>query len=63
MLQKIKDFYLMDDTFMSHAFDENVECTELILRIILNLPELKVGQVKTQYVITNLVGHSVRMDI
>ena len=63
MLQKIKDFCLMDDTFMSRVFDENIECTELILRIILNMPELKVRQVKTQYVITNLLGHSVRMDI
>ena len=29
MLQKIKDFCLMDDTFMSRVFDENIECTEL----------------------------------
>ena len=63
MLQKIKEFCLMDDTFMSRVFDENIECTELILRIILEMPELKVKHVKTQYEITNLLGHSVRMDI
>lgn len=63
MLQRIKDFCLMDDTFMSRVFDENIECTELILRIILDKPDLKVKQVKTQYMITNLLGHSVRMDI
>ena len=63
MVQKIKEFCLMDDTFMSRVFDENIECTELILRIILDMPELKVRQVKTQYEIKNLLGHSVRMDI
>ena len=63
MLQRIKEFCLMDDTFMSRVFDENIECTELILRIILDIPELKVKQVKTQYEIKNLLGHSVRMDI
>ena len=63
ILQRIKDFCLMDDTFMSRVFDENIDCTKLILRIKLNMPELKVRQVKTQYVITNLLGHSVRMDI
>ena len=63
MVQKIKEFCLMDDTFMSRVFDENIECTELILRIILDMPELKVRQVKTQYMITILLGHSVRMDI
>ena len=62
-LQKIKEFCLMDDTFMSRVFDENIECTELILRIILDSPELKVRQVKTQYEIKNLPGHSVRLDI
>ena len=63
ILQRIKEFCLMDDTFMSRVFDENIECTELILRIILDIPELKVKQVKTQYEIKNLLGHSVRMDI
>ena len=63
ILRKIKEFCLMDDTFMSRVFDENIECTELVLRIILDMPELKVKQVKTQYEIKNLLGHSVRLDI
>ena len=30
LLQKIKKFCLMDDSFMSRVFDENMECTELV---------------------------------
>ena len=33
LLQKIQEFRLLDDDFMSRVFDENIECTELILRI------------------------------
>ena len=32
LLQKIQEFRLLDDDFMSRVFDENIECTELILR-------------------------------
>lgn len=63
LLEKIQDFRLLDDNFMSRIFDGNVECTELILRIILDKPELKVNEVHTQKEIKNLLGHSVRLDI
>ena len=53
----------MDDNFMTHVFDENIECTELILRIILNNTDIKVSEVHTQKEIKNLLGHSVRLDI
>ena len=59
----IKDFRLLDDDFMSRIFDENIECTELILRIILARPGIKVKEVHTQREIKNLLGHSVRLDI
>ena len=63
LLQKIKEFCLIDDAFMSRVFDNNIECTELILRIILDKPDIKVKEVHTQREIKNLLGHSVRLDI
>jgi len=63
LIEKIKEFRLFDDDFMSRVFDQNIECTELILRIILNNPRIKVCEVHTQREIKNLRGHSIRLDI
>lgn len=63
LLQKIKKFCLLNDELMSRVFDENIECTELILRIILDRPDIKVKAVHTQSEIKNLRGRSVRLDI
>ena len=54
---------LIDDLFMSCCFDGNVKCVELVLRITLDMPELKVLSVKTQYELKNLRGRSIRLDI
>ncbi len=61
-LEYIKNFRLMDDDFMAKFFEENLECTEFVLRIIMNNPDLKVQSVHTQHEIRNLLGHSVRLD-
>ena len=61
--KKIQEFCLLDDDFMNRVFDENIECTELILRIILDAPDIRVSEVHTQREIRNLRGHSVRLDI
>ena len=37
-LQRIRGFRLIDDDFMNACFDDNIEGTELLLRIILNKP-------------------------
>jgi len=63
VLEKINEFCLFDDDFMSRVFEQNIECTELILRIILDNPNIKVKKVQTQREIKNLLGHSVRLDI
>ncbi len=47
---------MIDDDFMNACFDDNIEGTELILRIILNKPDLSVKSVKTQKVMKNLLG-------
>lgn len=62
-LEYIRNFRLMDDDYMTKFFEENVECTEFMLRIILEDQGLKVHSVHTQHEIRNLQGHSVKLDI
>lgn len=62
-LEYIQNFRLLDDDFMSKCFENNIECTEFVLHIILNKHDLKVQKVNTQYSIKNLQGRSVRLDI
>ena len=63
IIQKIKEFRLLDDDFMSKVFEDDIECTEFLLHIIMDKPDLKVQEVRTQYSIKNLLGRSVRLDI
>ena len=62
-LQRIRGFRLMDYDFMTACFNDNIECTELILQIILEKPDLTVTEVTVQRTIKNLHGHSLRLDI
>lgn len=62
-LQRLRGFRLIDDDFMNACFDENIEGTELILRIILNKPDLIVNSVRTQKVMKNLLGRDIWLDI
>ena len=63
ILEKIQQFCLMDDDFMTKCFEDNIECTELVLRIIMDKTDLKVTEARTQYTIKSLQGRSVRLDI
>jgi len=62
-LQRIKQLRLFDDDFFTRCFEGSPECTELLLHIILEKPDLRVVEVKVQYTIKNLQGRSVRLDI
>ena len=62
-LERIKNFRLLDDEFMSKVFDGEIEATELILRIILEDKNIRVQEVTAQYEIKNLQGRSIRLDI
>ena len=53
-LERIKNFRLLDDEFMSKVFDGEIEATELILRIILEDENIRVQEVTAQYEIKNL---------
>lgn len=61
-LQRLKNFRLLDDDFLTKVF-EDVECVELLLRIILKKDNLKVTEVHSQYNMKNLQGRSARLDI
>ena len=61
-LKRLKNFRLLDDDFLTKVF-EDIECVELLLRIILNKDDLKVTEVHSQYNMKNLQGRSARLDI
>lgn len=62
-LERIKNFRLLDDDFMTKVFDGSIEETQLVLRIILGDENLKVISAEAQYTIANLQGRSVRLDV
>ena len=62
-LERIKNFRLMDDDFLTKCFEEDTSCAQLVLRIILDKPDLVVLDVRTQVFVANLVKRSVRLDI
>lgn len=62
-LRVLAGFRLLDDDFMTAAFQDNLECVDLVLQIILDKPQLKATKVTTQDTLKNLQGRSVRLDI
>lgn len=62
-IARIKKLRLFDDMLMTKAFDGCNECSQLLLKVILNNDKLKVNETKTQYTLESIDGHSVRLDI
>ena len=62
-LQRLREFRLMDDEFLTKCFEDSLESVELVLRIVLEKPDLRVLEVHTQVFIENLLHRSVRFDI
>lgn len=62
-LQRLREFCLMDDTFMAKFFEKQPDCTELLLHIILENRSIRVKKVTAQCSIQNLQGRSIRLDI
>lgn len=62
-LERIKNFRLMDDDFLTKCFEGETACTQLVLRIVLEKPDLVVLEVRTQVFVSNLLKRSVRLDI
>ena len=63
LLDSIKEFTLMDDPFMTKVFEDDIERTQLMLRIIMNSDKIKVKKAFTQKRIKNLQGRDVQLDI
>lgn len=62
-LQRLRGLRLIDDDFMNACFDGYTEGAELLLRIILNKPDIRVKNVKTQRRMKNLLGRDICLDI
>lgn len=62
-LDRIKNFRLLDDDFMTACFQDNTSGIELVIQIIMNNDDLHVTEVKSQYSMKNLHGRSLRLDI
>ena len=61
-LQYIRDFRIIDDDFGKKVLADR-ECTELVLRIITEIPDLEVIDVVAEYDVHNVWGRSVRFDV
>ena len=62
-LQRLRGFRLLDDDFMTKCFEGDTACIQLVLRIILEIPDLEVTDVRTQVFVENLLNRSVRLDV
>lgn len=62
IISTVMNMRLLDDNLMNKVF-ESKECVELTLRIILNIPTLRVLRVRTQSTVHNLQGRSTRFDV
>ena len=62
-LQRLRGFRLIDDDFLTKCFEGNTECIELVLRIVLDMSDLNVLDVRTQVFVENLLNRSVRLDV
>ncbi|NBH36344.1 nuclease [Clostridiaceae bacterium] len=62
-LQRLRGFRLLDDDFLTKCFEGDTASIELVLQIVLEKPDLKVLDVRTQVFLENLLNRSVRLDI
>lgn len=62
-LERIRNFRLIDDDFLTKCFDGDTASVELVLRIVMEKPDLKVLDVRTQVFVENLLNRSVRFDV
>ena len=47
-LQRLRRFRLLDDDFLTKCFEGKPACIQLVLRIVLDKPDLEVVDVRTQ---------------
>lgn len=62
-LQRLRGLRLIDDDFLNACLDGYIDGAQLLLRIILNKPDIRVKSVKTQRRMKNLLGRDICLDI
>lgn len=62
-LARLKRLRLLDDDFMTKCFEGDPAAIQLVLRIILDKPDLIVTDVRTQVLLKNLLNRSVFLDV
>ncbi len=62
-LQRLRGFRLLDDDFLTKCFESDTKYIQLVLRIVLEIPDLVVVDVRTQVFVENLLNRSVRLDV
>ena len=62
-LRRLREFRLMDDDFMTKCFEGDTRCIQLVLRLVMEIPELEVMEVRTQVFVENLLNRSLRLDV
>lgn len=62
-LQRLRGFRLLDDDFLTKCFEGDTKYIQLVLRIVLEMPDLVVVDVHTQVFVENLLNRSVRLDV
>lgn len=63
ILDKIKNFRLFDDDYMTKFFENDLEATSLLLQIIMENPTIRATKSTSQRSIKSLQGRSVRLDV
>ena len=59
----VQELRLMDDTFMRECLRNNEPAVQLILRIIMDKPNLIIQKMETQRDAISLTGRGVRFDV
>lgn len=62
-LDRIAGFRLLDDDFMSVVFQDEPTCTGILLRVIMDQPQITVQRVIGQHMLKNLQQRSACLDI
>ncbi|MBR5944270.1 MAG: Rpn family recombination-promoting nuclease/putative transposase [Lachnospiraceae bacterium] len=62
-VEDFQDSRIIDDMFMSVVFNNDIECAQVLLNVILGRKDLKVLSSKTQVSFKNLYGRSTVIDV
>ena len=63
VIRRVMGFRLLDDDFMKAVFDDCKPAASVVLRVILNKPDLVVDSVSAEVPVTNFGNRSISVDI